>query len=161
MGDRGPAPTPSAKMKLVGYRDDRANPADEPQPNKGKPEQSEILKGYALEVWESTTEELDRIGVIATIDGNALTRYCVLMAEWVKMFKIVDADGGIYTTVDALGNTNYKKRPELAAMLEINRELLTLEKHYGLTPSARTRLTVSQSMPKNDEQPTLGSFQIG
>ena len=81
--------------------------------------------------------------------------------EWVKMFKIVDNEGGIYTKHDKQGNLIYMKRPELAALIEINRELLTLEKHYGLTPSARTRMTVGQSMPKKDDEPSLGSFKIG
>lgn len=138
MGNRGPIPMPSEKKRLIGYR---GLPKDEPMPQRGTPDKPAYLDGYASEVWDRVVYELTNLGVLTTIDGGALSRYCILVAEWEKAWEVVDREGASYTTTDSRGNTTHHKHPAMKIAIDLNRELVTLGKHYGLTPLSRSRLS--------------------
>ena len=81
MGKRGPAPTPTAVLRLRGtYRKHRSR--REPTPDSTAPECPDWLDDQAKEAWAQVLPQLERMGVMTGIDGNALARYCQFWSRW-------------------------------------------------------------------------------
>jgi P27 family predicted phage terminase small subunit len=87
MGQRGPAPLPSAARKArgdsrkIGSRKLKELGANEPRPAKGVPEMPESLSDGAKQEWGRLVPELAAVnGLLALIDSDALAAYCEDMA---------------------------------------------------------------------------------
>lgn len=145
MGRAGPAPTPQEILERRGSR--RAGPVAEgaPAPEKGKPRCPHWLNKRSRAMWRVVAEQLDAMGVLATIDGNALARYCEMMCRFVRLSEYIEANGETYEVerFDKDGNcvsSTVQMRPEVAIAGNLDAALLKLEKEFGMTPSARARV---------------------
>jgi P27 family predicted phage terminase small subunit len=83
MGQRGPAPLPSAARKArgdsrkIGSRKLKELGATEPRPAKGIPEMPESLSDGAKQEWDRLVPDLAAVdGLLALIDSDALSAYC-------------------------------------------------------------------------------------
>lgn len=157
MGKRGPRPTPTAELELRGSRQAKINRKNgEPQPDPGAPDPPEWLEGEGLAVWDELAPQLEEMGVFTKVDGLAFARYCVLWAQWVKAIMFIQQHGTTYPLKDGNGKIKcFAQFPEVAVMNKTSMTLSRLEAEFGLTPSARTRIsvTVAPSPVTNGEAP--------
>lgn len=154
MGRRGPAPTPTAILrlrgsKLVNQRDRyRATEAKGPP---GTPDCPDWLDQDAKAAWEHLVPQLESMGVLTRIDGNALARYCKLWARWRKAEAFLDKNGEVYPLRDEKGKVKYLAQfPQVSIAANLAQQLTRLEQEFGLTPSARTRIQVDPGLPVSD-----------
>ena len=150
MGQRGPRPTPSAILKLRGTaRGDRIR--NEPQPVEGIPRCPSWLDTQAKGVWKQIVPQLKQMGVLARIDGNALTRYCQFFARWKKAEEFIAKHGEVYPLKDEQGKLKCLVQvPQVAIAHKLGAALTRLEQEFGMTPSSRSRIQVQPSETEHD-----------
>ena len=157
MGERGPAPTPTAILKRRGSRCRNAAHS-EPQPETTRPTCPRWLNKTAKAAWRQLVPLLETQGTLARIDGNALARYCVLWARWVQAEQVIESKGSTYPLLDEAGNVRcIQQRPEIAIANRLAAVLGKLESEFGMTPSARTRISVPA--PAKDASPKAKFFK--
>jgi P27 family predicted phage terminase small subunit len=84
------------------------------------------------------------MGVVGSVDENALTRYCVTWVRWRQAIQLIEKGGSVQIYKDETGKV---KTIQPSAFHSIARsladELSRLEQAFGLTPSARSRIEVT------------------
>ena len=149
MGRRGPKPTPTAQLKLVGSRlPDRRR--DEPQPEPGAPQQPKKLSDEAKAEWKRIVPELLRVGVLAKVDRAVLIGYCESWAMFTDAQQMVHDQGIIQTSKEGVD----RPAAHVRVLNESRAAFLKFAQELGLSPSARVRLT-SKVSPDADP---LGAF---
>ncbi len=142
-GRRGPAKTPTAILKLRGsWRGDARE--DEPQPVSEIPRKPKDVTGQAEEAWRVLTPKLKAMGVLGTIDRNALTRYCLLWVQWTDAANFLKKNGLVRVVKRKGKITGCVAWPHVGIVDKLSIQLLRLEKEFGMTPSARAGMTVSK-----------------
>lgn len=145
MGQRGPAPTPSAVLKLRGtLRSDRTY--NEPEPPPGTPECPDWLTPEAHEAWAQIAPDLVASGLLTRLDRNALARYCTLWVRWKACEQFIAEHGDVFTVKDGNGKSRgVKPFPQVAAAGRLAMALTKMEAEFGMTPSGRSRIHVDVS----------------
>jgi P27 family predicted phage terminase small subunit len=114
MGRRGPAPTPTAILRLRGSPLAKRN-RHEPKGPPGKPRCPEWLDDDAKAAWRHLIPQLDLMGVLTRIDGNALARYCRLWSRWRKAEAFIDKNGEMYPLKDDHGKVKcFQQFPQVS-----------------------------------------------
>ena len=80
-------PTPTTLKKLAGNPGKRPMNSAEPMPAKGAPTCPDWLQGDALLEWKRIVPELDRLGVLTSVDGAVIEAHCVTYGEIVSTVK--------------------------------------------------------------------------
>jgi P27 family predicted phage terminase small subunit len=145
MGRRGPAPTPTEILKLRGspLAKKRAKQGESKGPS-GRPRCPNWLDAEAKAMWRRLVPQLELMGVLTRIDGNALARYCRLWSRWRKAEEFIDQHGEMYPLKDEKGQTKYFQQwPQVAIANKLAQQLTRLEQEFGMTPSSRTRIQVA------------------
>ena len=151
MGRRGPRPTPTEILKRRGSRE-VAKREKEPKPTKGAPTIPAWLDKDAKTVWRQLVKELNAIGVMTKVDGNALARYCRLFVRWKQCDAFIRKYGESYPIKDDGGKVkSFQQFPEVGIVNRIGPQLLKLEQEFGLTPAARTRIEVDVEPAKQTD----------
>lgn len=156
MGARGPAPTPTDILRMNGsWRADRNK--DEPRPAKGKPRRPRHLSAAAKRVWARVVRVLDDMGVLTTADGSQVERYCVMFVRWRECEAFIAKHGISYPVKAAADDAktymghlpesgeavvDFREYPQLRESHRLDKALKQIEASFGLTPSARSRITV-------------------
>lgn len=151
MGLRGPRPLPSKLLENHGSW--RAKIVrDEPLPPKRRPSCPAWLDPEAKKVWRETVANLELMKVLTIVDRNALARYCQTCARWKKMEEFIQKFGETYPLKDEKGQVRcFVQWPQVAIAHKLATALGRLEQEFGLTPSARTRISVGASrQPRSD-----------
>ena len=152
MGRRGPAPTPTATLKMRGsWRGDvRKN---EPKTVSGRPRCPAWLRNDAKSAWKQIVPLLDDMGVLTKIDGNALSRYCEMWARWRSVSEFIAKHGESFPIKDKQGNlVGFRSLPQARTVNHLSGELLRLEQQFGLTPAARVGLAVGEKPFTDDDK---------
>ena len=147
MGRRGPAPTPTAILKLRGStlvsKRRRKNEAQGPA---GAPDRPDWLDDEARKMWDHLLPMLDGMGVLTRVDGNSLARYCRLWSRWRKAEAFIDEKGDMFPLRSDNGKVKcFQQWPQVAIAHKLATQLTRLEQEFGMTPSARSRIQVSGS----------------
>lgn len=149
MGLRGPAPKPTAINRVRGFPGKRAPSKLEPKPVLGRPTMPAHLDDAAKAEWEQQCPILEAMGVLTEADGIALGNLCFDRASLSKAQAELQK---INLTMIVGGETEmnrlHKPLSRLVDMLtgRVNRALL----QFGLTPSARTRVSAVQTKKAPD-----------
>ena len=140
MGQRGPAPTPTALLRARGSRLGRER--QEPTPQRGIPACPKSLKGPHRKLWTSLCQMLDEVGVLTVIDGTQLERYCHYLIDWRRCQEALDSFGGKALRIAAYSGDASRQviKGLRAERRELEAFLRHIEANFGLTPSARARL---------------------
>lgn len=119
MGRRGPSPEPTATLKLKGsWLAGRRK--EEPVAPRTPPKRPAWLNADARRLWPHIMRALSAMQLLSWCDKNAIARYCDLLACYIVAAKAGDVD----------------------ARLKLEPAIRRLEQEFGLTPSARARLSV-------------------
>ena len=147
MGRRGPIPTPTPILKL---RNSRAlyNRPNEAKADERKPRCPTWLPDDAKGVWARVAPRLEKMDLLSITDGEALTRYCRMVAHWRRCVEFLEKNGDVYAKKDKRGKgESIVEFPQVRMERMLNDSLLRLEQHFGLTPSARAHLAQQSNAP--------------
>lgn len=146
MGLRGPPAKPAALKALSGtVRADRVAP-NQPLPSIGRPKRPSYLKGVGRRAWDFFADELIALKVLTPKDGAALELLCDAYVEWVQARDAVRENGLTFESATQFGFT-LRPRPEVRIASDAWRRMHRMLVEFGLTPAARTR--VSMAAPKD------------
>ena len=154
MGERGPAPKPTALRELEGNPGHRKINRNEPKPPPGAT-CPDWLSAEAKAEWARVAPELELLGLLTKVDTSALAAYCMAWARW-KLAEQALADGKGLTFVTEGGYS--AQRPEIGIANKAMADIRAFCKEFGLTPSARGRMSVpGKEEPTDPMARLLGS----
>ncbi|MFN0133415.1 MAG: phage terminase small subunit P27 family [Phycisphaerales bacterium] len=127
------------------------------------------LDDRARTVWQQIVPGLARIGLARSVDGEALSRYCQLIVMWRDCLAFVEKNGRSYPVRAETGDAKKPGRiirfvtfAETSLAMRLARELLAIEREFGLTPSARSRIHVAaEKTSKGDVHELKKAFFAG
>jgi P27 family predicted phage terminase small subunit len=150
MGRRGPAATPANILQLTGNPGHRKANKKEARPRPTPPPPPSWLTASGKAAWKRLLPELDRLGLLTLVDGDAFAAYCEAVSQFEWATKTLAAEGMTFTT-----DKGYVGQHPAVAMRHKAMQLLKLfAAEFGLTPSARARLEV----PAPDKDSGLGDL---
>jgi P27 family predicted phage terminase small subunit len=150
MGRRGPAPKPTTLKRLEGNPGKRALNRREPKPRaaqKGEIKAPKHLGTIARAEWDRVVPELQRLGLYTDVDHAALEAYCASYERWIQAEAILKDEGLTFTTEKGY----IGQRPEVGIVQSSLQLIKTFCSEFGLTPSARARMTLPE--PKQPDDP--------
>lgn len=149
VGVGGPAPKPTELKVLNGTRKDRVNHTT-PKPMRVMPEQPPWLRPEAVELWDDIGPRLHKLGLLTEVDGEAFAAYCEAWATYVQAQRDVVKHGQM-----VIGSTGtWIRSPAVQIMRDSSALMLQYAQQFGLTPSARSRLS-GEEPPESDVERLL------
>jgi phage terminase small subunit len=117
-------PTKPTALKIIqGNPGKRPLNKHEPKPTPGC-KMPKFLKGRAARIWGEFAPELERVGVLTTVDGPMLAAWCLLVAK-------------METAFDSMTAAEISQMRMISAV-------------FGMEPSSRARLSVKPDEPVED-----------
>ncbi len=149
----GRKPKPSNVHKLHGNPGRRKRNPNEPKPEVVIPKPPKHLLKVARKEWKRVAPELEALGLISSIDRNALAAYCQAYARWVGAEEklalygeIVKSPSGYPMQSPYLGIAN--------TALKFMRDFAT---EFGMTPSSRSRVSATRKAGQSPLEEFLGN----
>lgn len=146
----GPPPKPTALKKLAGNPGKRTINDQEPEPDRVAPAIPRGLMPLAKKFWQAHGPKLEDLGLLTEVDGAAFTMLTIHYQIAWEASQIIKAEG--LQTVDE--NGALRKHPMLQVLRDNSAMLLRYATHFGLTPSARSKLNPSAP----DEEADIGTI---
>ena len=138
---RGRKPTPVALRILRGNPRQKPIPA-EPSPAKHDGAPPAWLDGDALEEWRRLVPQLQQLGLLTTVDGDALVVYCQTFARWRQAERELAAHGQVRQ-----GRWGLQASPWVGIARELATQLRNMLTEFGMTPSSRSRVKATGPAP--------------
>ena len=137
---RGRKPKPTRLKLMEGNPGKRRINEQEPQPPEGVPSCPKFLNSDAKEEWDRITGILQEMQLLTHADRAALAAYCVAYGRWVEAEKQVQK----YGTIVKSPNKGFPmKSPYLTVAEQSMEAMRKMMVEFGLTPSSRSRIKVS------------------
>lgn len=108
-----------------------------PEFARSAPEPPDWLPAEARDEWNRVVPELDRLGLLKSIDRTSLASYCMTWERFVEASQIVMREGMVIHD-DKQGKA--QRHPALLTAEAASRELRSWAMLFGLTPAAEQRL---------------------
>ncbi len=151
MGKRGPKKKPTALRVFEGNPSKRPIPENEPQPE-GIAKKPDDLGPIASQTWDQTAAVLGPINLLTAADEHAFITYCHAWEDYTTA-KADCAKHGEYC-IDQ-NNKSVLSAPYRRMEMAFQR-ILRLQREFGMTPAARTGLSVDSKAGKD----TLDDFKF-
>ena len=164
----GPKPKPTALRAIEGTKARYPN-RQEPKPARtNKPAPPDWLSDTAKTYWARVVVILENLNMLTEADLPLLERYCDFLADWKACRDFLQNAGQIYYPIKEtvrLWNPETQQMetserikylaefPHVSKKLRISEHLLRIEQHFGMTPSARTRIMLDPSADIWGEDP--------
>lgn len=107
------------------------------------PKKPAELRGEAAAEWRRIVPELERVGLLATVDRALLIRYCVAWSEWNRASIQAQREPLIVSYRDGSRHRN----PIRLVLAAAEKEVDDLSRLLGLTPVSRLRAGVKHVRP--------------
>lgn len=152
MGARGPAPKPTALKVLQGNPGKRPLNEREPRPatTDRTPGAPRWLGEGAKRQWRRIAPGLYAVGLLTEVDVTALGMLCEALAQYFEARSQVDMEGMVVES----DKGNRYQHPALGVMKSSRQEIMKWAVQFGMTPSARSRITVDRT----DDEPSLAEL---
>lgn len=147
MGRRGPAPKPTVLRLIEGNPGKRPINRNEPKPPPERPTCPRWLSPEAKREWRRVAPELEKLGLLTRVDRAALAAYCQAYARWRQAEEVLQREGLTFATESGY----LMPRPEVKVAEKAMQIIRAFCIEFGLTPSARARMTVPEA--KREEDP--------
>lgn len=157
MGQRGPAPQPTAIRALRGNPGKRAGNAREPRPAVRAPSCPRHLSTRARAEWRRVAPMLVQLRVLTEADRAALAAYCVSWARWVDAEEQVARLGTVVKTA----NGNLIQNPYLSIANRALMDMAKLAREFGMTPSSRSQVRTTGPAEKSEFEIFLERKAVG
>lgn len=135
MGQRGPAPLPTAVKRLHG---ERPVNLDEPIPAHRAVQPPDWLNPEALQVWHQLADDLVAKGVLTPWDADTFAILCDAVAQYRQASKFVAAAGVLIKG----RRDNAIKNPAMQLARDTAATVRAYAREFGLTPSARSGIAI-------------------
>lgn len=136
---RGRPPKPTTLSWLAGDPGKRKRYQTEPAAPEGLPEAPDYLGDVAKAEWDYTCKQLQDMGLLSRADRTALVCY---VEAWAR-YREAHANVAKYGAVILSPNKNFPMpSPWHSVMRMALKDVLSLADRFGLSPSARARLSV-------------------
>ncbi|NBW18970.1 MAG: phage terminase small subunit P27 family [Caulobacteraceae bacterium] len=151
MGKRGPRKEPTIIKIAKGNPGKRPLNKNEPKPPSDDITPPEWVTGVAREKWENVVPKLIGMGVMTNADVDTIARYCTMHEQYVKYLEQCRRGLDVLVIRDDAGKVKYmQSTPAATMMTKLAASMLRIEQEFGLTPSARSGLSVGTQAPKDD-----------
>ncbi len=144
MGKRGPPPKPTALKLVTGNPGKRALNKREPKAAGAYGAPPEHLEAVGKATWRSLAKTLKEMGVESSSDRKSLELLCSVYEEWREAREAVLQHGMTYERATAQGDYILSVRPEVRIAADAFRRLSRMMLEFGLTPSARSRVSTDK-----------------
>ena len=114
--------------------------------NKSVPSCPSWLDPIAQKIWDETSKELEAMGVINKIDLPILALYCDGYSKYLKAN--IESRKEFSNQKDKIANYNYQRQSYT--------QVVVCAKELGITPSARSKLVVTNVEDTNNWSDTKG-----
>lgn len=161
MGLRGPAPKPTALKRYEGNPGKQKLSSTEPEYPPGLPAKPKRMSAAAGRVWNELVEEMAGPAILRRVDKRALQQLCedeaILENAYENLWKMADllkkkaeAEGrtlpaGPMAALLAMTNG----RLAMSSIRDLAARVIIERREFGLTPSARSRVTASRISADN------------
>ncbi len=136
---RGPIPKPTALKILEGNPGQRKLNGSEPQPTRGAPLPPGGMSVEALAEWGRVVPELDRLGLLTSVDRAFLVTYCEAWSALLQGQEAIRVHGPLVR-----GREGQLIRNPASQVIKDSADLmLKFGSRFGLSPSDRSRLSVN------------------
>jgi P27 family predicted phage terminase small subunit len=142
----GRPPKPTALKVLEGNPGKRTLNGGEPKPPTREPKMPRNMLTEARRFWREHVPRLVALGVATEVDGPALAMMATHYALAERAAKQLKQDG--LTTTDERGLT--RKHPLLQVLRDNSTAFRSYAMQFGLTASARARLSVAEPEDADD-----------
>ncbi len=146
----GPKPIPTRLKIARGNPGKRRLNTDEPQPRSGPLVCPDWLDDEAKAKWASLVPELERLGLLTVVDGDALAGHCQAWAEFKLATEVLQAEGRIFRT----GTGYLAPHPAVAMQRSAWAAVRAFAALFGLDPASRSKIKAPP--PKDSDE--LGEF---
>ena len=123
----------------------------EPHPELGRPETPAALDEIGAAKWGEMVVELERLGILAKIDGAALAGFCDTYSRWFRNADRLKREGDVI-------ETSYGTPVPHPSIAIVNRSLVLMRSfliEFGLSPSSRSNVVTP---PKKEENNPFADF---
>jgi P27 family predicted phage terminase small subunit len=147
----GRPPKPTRLKVVAGNPGRRPLNFNEPNPGRIKLRAPNHLSEAGQKAWRRMAAMLDRLGVLTEADVAAFESLCEAYADlWEAREKLAERRGLSYRKHnDKTGITSYHAYPEIAIIADADRRLRAWLGAFGMTPSDRSRVTLSEKREPN------------
>lgn len=145
----GRPPKPTTLKIIEGNPGRRPLNRNEPKPRPVAPPCPTWLDLEAKREWKRISIELDRVGLLTIVDRAALAGYCQTWSRWRDAEMVLSAQGMTFETP----NGYVQQRPEVSIAQKSLQLVAKFCTEFGLTPSARSRLTVPGTDDASEDSP--------
>lgn len=156
MGQRGTKPKPTALKLIEGNPGKRPLNVNEPKPKPKRPACPAWLNKEARKMWKRLAPELDRLGLLTVVDGEAFAAACQSYGIWAECEQILKAEGRTVLVATKAGE-HEAARPEVAIGNAALKNFKMFCSEFGLTPSSRTGIHID----KTEEQDAFRELLSG
>jgi len=147
---------PTAIKKLEGNPGKRPLNQLEPQPEIEKPSCPAWLCYEAKVEWKRIVPKLMTLGLLTRVDRAALAAYCQAYGRWAKAEKALKAiedkfegafniNSGSGLCYQTMPNGNWVTHPLVHIANRAMEQMKAFLAEFGMTPAARTRISVNKS----------------
>lgn len=156
----GPAPTPSAVLKLRGSHRAKTGREFEPKPKyQRKFKAAKWMNEKTVKLFRNICDRLKPAGVMTAIDRDALVAYAYTWSMFEESAEWVSKHGQMQPIKDDNGVVvELRPWPQVKIVKDLLPILLRYQQEFGMTPSSRTRVSVDKSnspVKDNDGQKSL------
>ncbi len=144
LSQRGRKPKPTSLKVLEGNPGKRPLPQNEPKPRPIAPQRPSWLTGEGKKMWDKLAPELERLGLLTTVDGEAFAAACQCWKIFVDCQRYLKKYGMTYTYINKAGAENELERPHVRIAQKALDQFKAFCTEFGLTPSSRTRIDAKQ-----------------
>lgn len=102
----------------------------------------------ALGEFKRIVKEMKELDVLTNVDVNVLAVYCDAVADYQECAMIIQTEGISMDYTNNDGHTNRVPHPLLSKKKQLSEQIKSMAVELGLTPSARSKLTLPKTPPK-------------
>ena len=157
MGKRGPPKQPTVLRLLRGNLSKRKINEREPKPDADQIVPPEYLAGASLAKWNQVLPGLIATGVITNADVETLARYCTMHEQFLFCLKEIRAGRDQIEIKDPKTGeiVNIKSTPAAVNIFKLSAQMLQVEQHFGMTPSARSGIVANKKQAQPEIDPRI------
>jgi len=142
---------PTNLIILEGNPGKRKIPKGEPQPPTEMPSPPPHLDAYGLEEWNRIAEGLNVMGILTVVDQASLAAYCGAYSRWrsaEEELNTLKAKNPLTALVLQTVSGNWIQQPLIGIANKAAADMVRYAVEFGMTPSARARLSIDPKKPK-------------
>ena len=157
----GRKPKPTHLKLVTGNPGKRKLNTAEAKPKKALPPPPDALDDFAKHEWTRTAADLNKLGLLTTLDHAALAAYCQAYSTFVQARAAIKRMAALDPVTHGLmiktSNGNAIQNPLVGTANKAANDMVRFAAEFGMTPSARSRIAAGAAA-REDEDPAAEFF---